>query len=326
MVAEDGYFLDVMKYISYDYIRRDSKLLKTMIEESRKEFIIARLKLAQSLLEESDFLLRHIKSDMNTEKWWLHPIHEREALVSYLLLTCFDYLGQKKGYINFFSWLKSKKIQHVLERKDGIGKIPPDSLPEKIAGILLEHYEELYSVKNAFYGGIKNLPEVAKRKLLSSVSISDCPNYGSKPNTSFPSYPLEENEELEKIKLKYVYEKRNKFTHRLEQYQACSLPHIENCSRWLAEINNSKLIYKSLSNQESRPLKEGGAMIYSISGWPFILFEVIYMAIGINFDRTLINLRFNITLRNSMNPNICLELNEVEHARLKDYELLEKES
>lgn len=297
-----------------------------MIEKSKKDFILARLKLAQSLLEESDLLLRHTNSEKNGEKRWFHPIHEREALVSYLLLTCFDYLGQKKGFINFLGWLKSKKQQHVSERNDAIGQIPPDSSPEKTAGILLGRYEELYSVKNAFYGGIKNLPEDAKRKLLSSLRISNCPDYGSKPNTSFPSYPLKENEELEKIKLNYIYEKRNKFTHRLEQYQTCSLPHIENRSCWLAEINNSKLIYKSLSNQESRPLKEGGAMIYSISGWPFILFDVIYMAIGINFDRTSINLKFNVILLNNMYPNIYLELNEIEHTRLKNYKLLEKES
>lgn len=60
-----------------------------MIEKSKKDFILARLKLAQSLLEESDPSLRHTNSEKNDEKIWFHPVHEREALVSYLLLTCF---------------------------------------------------------------------------------------------------------------------------------------------------------------------------------------------------------------------------------------------
>jgi hypothetical protein len=66
-----------------------------MISDVTIETIFSGLRLAQQLLEESDGLTGRNGYDLNGKKWWFHPRHEREALVVYLLLTCFDKLGQR---------------------------------------------------------------------------------------------------------------------------------------------------------------------------------------------------------------------------------------
>lgn len=292
---------------------------------TKEEFITSRLKLAQSLLEEADLLLRHIKVDRKSKKWWLHPMHEREALVSYLLLTCFDLLGQQEDYLSFNDWLRSKKKKHIEERNDAFKNIPEKSSQAEAALKLSNHYNELYGVKKSFYNGIKNLPADAKNQLLSSVRVSRSPKYGSKPNTTFPSYPFEENEETERIKLKFIYDKRNNFTHKLEQFQKNSIASIENRSCWWAEIEDSKLRYLTASHQSVTRLEKGGAVIKSISGWPFVLFKVLYKSIGVDFDITDIDVRFYVTLINRNTPKTRGTLNEVKHKKLKDYISLEKE-
>lgn len=80
--------------------------------------IRARLVLCQRLLEESDTLPGSegytVDEANNTVH---HPRHEREALVVYLLLTCFDLLGQSRPYMTFYEWLSSKKMKSLRRRR-----------------------------------------------------------------------------------------------------------------------------------------------------------------------------------------------------------------
>ena len=50
-------------------------------KKETNEFVFARLRLAQQLIEESDHLEGRNGYDFGSEQWWFHPRHEREALV-----------------------------------------------------------------------------------------------------------------------------------------------------------------------------------------------------------------------------------------------------
>lgn len=299
------------------------------IKDENADFIIARLRLAQALLEESDRLEgRSGYNFANDGRVLSHPRHEREALVAYLLLTCFDRLGQERRFKTLSDWLNSKKEQHIAERDAALDSLPTNSTHLEASCVLAEKYQALYGVRNAFCRGINNLPEEARKCLFSSVRLSFIPEYGT--NVSRRGCPLEDAKLEQELKLKYLYEKRNRFTHRLEQYHSSSLPMMSDkwiangSASWWAMIKDEKLSYLGGQNDQV-PLKTGGAYSYSFVDWPFVLFEVLYQAIRLPFERTSIQLKFNVYFFSSARPMVVGTSKVVEHSLLKDFRSLERD-
>lgn len=295
-----------------------------MMSEEMNETIFSRLRLAQQLLEESDVLAGRDGYDFNGKKWWFHPRHEREALVIYLLLTCFDKLGQKQIFTTFPNWLKSQKVAHTTEKENIVRSITEDLNVVESSVQLLEGYQSIYGVRNAFYDGVKGLPENAKNHLLGSVRLSFNAEFGMHGhNVSTPSKPLEDKGLELDLKLKYLYAKRNGFTHKLDQYHSCSVPMMsemgfKNGSSWAVMIDNKKILYMG-SHQEHEKVSTGGAYVYTISGWPFVLFETLYAALGMVFDRTSINLKFRVRVFSDDRGTVT-NYNGIDHKYLKDYD------
>ncbi|KGM06126.1 hypothetical protein LP43_1999 [Methylophaga thiooxydans] len=293
-----------------------------MICEETAELVFSRLRLAQQLLEESDGLSGRDGYDLHGKKWWFHPRHEREALVVYLLLTCFDKLGQKQSFMTFHNWLKSRKSAHATERENIASSIPEALGVVESSAQFFEHYQALYGVRNAFYEGVSGLPDGAKNQLLGSVRLSFNPEFGMHgPNVSTPSKPIEDSGLEFDLKLKYLYGKRNKFTHKLDQYHSCSVPAMSEFglghgSSWGAMIRQRRIIYLG-SHQEYEKVSSGGAYVYIINNWPFVLFEVLYAALGIDFDRTSIRLKFQVMVY-STDESVVTTYNHVDHKHLKD--------
>ncbi|MGE4268324.1 MAG: hypothetical protein AB7F25_12890 [Deferribacterales bacterium] len=298
------------------------------IKQDVKEIVLSRLVLSQQLLEESDNLPGKSAYDFDNEKWWFHPRHEREALVVYLLLTCFDKLGQHKGFITVENWLNSKKNIYVEQKNKVINQLPKECGVIDSAIKLFKKYNELYGVKNAFFQGINNLSESLKEKLLNSIILTYNPEFGKYENTSTPSYPLDDKDEEQRLKLEYLYGKRNRFTHKLDQYHTSSFPlmshnKFENESSWIAWIKNSKLQYVTTHQEHVKCESKEGANVFTIQDWPFILFEVLYSALGISFDRTTIKLKFQVQVE-STNGSYITYYSCVEHNDLKDVKLFLK--
>ncbi|MDK9706771.1 MAG: hypothetical protein OEL83_06935 [Desulforhopalus sp.] len=297
------------------------------IKSENAEFILARLRLAQALLEESDHLVGNSGYNHSSDRWWLHPRHEREALVAYLLLTCFDRLGQVRRFMTHSDWLKSKKTQHIAERSKALDCLPTNATPVEAACALADEYQSLYGVRNAFCNGIDSLPEEGRKRLFSSIRLVFRPEFmehGS--NVSTRACPLEDVKLERELQVKHLYKKRNQFTHRLDQFQMSSTPmvsdsKIPNGSSWVVEITDEKLFYWGV-HQEHEPVETGGAYVYTIIGWPFVLFEVLYDAIGLPFERTSIKLRFHVKFFSSGRPNVVGYNAVVEHHLLKDFRSL----
>lgn len=291
------------------------------------DLIKARLRLAQELLEESDRLPGHSGYDLNNIKLGkplYHPRHEREALVIYLLLTCFDLYGQEKGHITHQNWLNSHQADHENERQTVLDALPAEATHLEAARALAAEYQRIYGARVAFYRGIEKLPEDAKQQLFSSIHVQRSPDYP--PNVSGPAFPLEDDSLEKKLQLEYLYEKRNKFTHRLHQHHHSSEPLISNFrfpngSSWFVMVMNGKLSYMS-KNQERKPIGTGGYYVFDVGAWPFVLFGVLYAAIGIQFDRTSIKLKFQVQIFHDGENKIVRTLDGVDHCHLKDYKAI----
>lgn len=292
------------------------------LKEENIEFIRARLNLAQDLLEESDSLAGRDGYDLlnpDTNKdWWRHKRHEREALVIYLLLTCFDKLGQERRFLTHQDWLNSKQDEHVNQKNEVINELPPNASSIAIAQAFTDEYQKLFGIKNNFYGGIESLPDSQREKLLASIDIKFIDKYEQcTKNQSLPSAPLDDPALEERLKFQFIYSKRNQFTHQLIQYYQGSTPlAAENSSEpsWQAIVDNEEIQY--LYAHQDIVKKGKGAYVYS-TYWPFALFEILHSAIDSKFHRTDIDLRFKVQFWHKDFPSTIAEL-FLRHKDLKD--------
>ena len=126
----------------------------------------------------------------------------QEALITYLLLTCFDLLGQPAPWRDFSSWLNSKGT-HALAFETRAN-------PVEQANLVHQRWLSEYGVKNAFYRFIDHiLPPEARDNLLSSFDLTwseNPPSFGKLPTT-------------DDDKKKYLYKLRNQYTHQAKFFQ-----------------------------------------------------------------------------------------------------------
>lgn len=128
----------------------------------------------------------------------------QSSLISYLLLTCFDRLGQPADWVPFGSWLESSR--HKTERDMVLSEI--DHEPDFLERCKLLHarYTELYGVKSSFYRFVNEVLSGATRGLLfCTVEIDTC---------TYPPEFLAQQVTSDQEKLKYLFKRRNDYTHR----------------------------------------------------------------------------------------------------------------
>lgn len=269
-----------------------------------KSKVRARLILAQQLLEESDALPAGEGYTVDTANSTVHHSrHEREAVVNYLLLTCFDLLGQAHKYLTFYDWIISTKPDILEQHKSALEglDVPTIGVIESTK-VLHNHYNRLYGATKAFFAGINGLSPKARTHLLNSVSAARRNPESLKPenkNTSYPSLPIDDKDQeaIEKLKTKMLYSLRNAFTHDLAQMHFSSNPmmaQVVNNNRpnaegasWGVSIIENKAYSPSHQVYEKK-------YVYDLREWPFVLFEVLYAAINEKFERTQIKLNMYI--------------------------------
>lgn len=133
-----------------------------------------------------------------------------EPLQSYLLLTCFDRLGQPADWIDFGGWLSSKACADCASNLID-GQCDADSV--KFTKSLYVTYLNLYGVKNSFFRFVHDvLPVEARTELLASIETTTL----KLPPVLQYLPPLTE---LEKIR--YIYKRRNDYTHKAAFVPKC---------------------------------------------------------------------------------------------------------
>lgn len=182
-----------------------------MAQTSEKErYILVRERLEHVELV---FELRHhyfnhdLVKDIG-ENGWTHPWIYFDALMYYLLLTCFDLLGQPSEYRTFSEWLEARKTES--EREAALRRLPVDADAVAIAKHLNSEYQQLYGVKNSFHRFVLHvLNEDERAELYASIDITRA-RKGGNPNTLYPALGTIDSE---KEKLSFLFSLRNKFTH-----------------------------------------------------------------------------------------------------------------
>jgi len=143
---------------------------------------------------------------LTPEGGWTHPWKYLDALRNYLLLTCFDLLGQPSEFKDFQSWLSAascgderKEVQQNLTEKASVF----DSAAEIHRG-----YLRIYGVRNSFIRFINHvLTAEARNDLLYSVRIRRVD-----PVKHMEIEVIESDER----KINWLYAVRNAYTHRAE--------------------------------------------------------------------------------------------------------------
>jgi hypothetical protein len=149
--------------------------------------------------------------------------HQRD-LVTYLLLTCFDRLGQPARFLTFDQFLSSRRKRAA---RAAILESMSVNDPVESAKALYQGYLKQYGVKNSFFRFLNEvLPASYRVALLESLTIMDT-----------PQIPLTGNnhEASDDEKLRYLFDLRNAYTHRAEfkpgltSYRSIApFPHEEN--------------------------------------------------------------------------------------------------
>lgn len=211
-----------------------------------------RLDLAKRILEQGE-QLRSPALTRHEDDGWSHPYLQHDALVNYLLLTCFDILGQPDEWLPFTSWLEASKTK--CERDEAVSLISPSATPIEIAKKVYKKYSEVYGVKNSFYRFMDEILAVEMReRLLSSVKITEATKDGK---------PVSVNNDSEKRK--FLYESRNLFTH---SAQPTGNAHLGLFSEMViigsGELRWGYRLARTEKNYE-----------YYVRKWPFELFEII---------------------------------------------------
>ncbi|QEU01939.1 hypothetical protein [Pseudomonas oryzihabitans] len=217
------------------------------------------------------FDLRHHYYDLSLirdvgENGWTHPWRYFDALMYYLLLTCFDLLGQPGDWVPFSTWLESKKKNN--ERQHALESIPKNADPIAIAKHLSASYQAIYGVKNSFYNFILNvLTQEERDELFSNIDITRAV-LGGDPCTSYPALGKITDE---RKKLDFLFSLRNKFTH---SAVTMGSPTAGVFSGAYEPIVIEGKAYKGYVDIH-REVKNGERIIYSVQDWPYCLQRII---------------------------------------------------
>jgi hypothetical protein len=248
----------------------------TTIPTDVSERVSARLRMAKVLIDFNETLAGpqniQVRESPDGVKSWTHIVSEHNALVNYLLLTCFDLLGQPDQWITFESWLVSRR--HMGERKAAEASAPAGATPASVALHLSREHTRLYGAKKSFFRFVnERLTKTARGRLLSSVLIRDAGTTRVGPN-------------IERDKLNFLYDTRNAFTHRAEaegQYTRAIAPYLATL-----EGDAVAMSYSQIHRE--------GTVDHSVQAWPFVLYEIVADYIGEAAPRFEIPVRVGVTL------------------------------
>jgi hypothetical protein len=198
------------------------------------------------------------------ERGWTHPYKDYQALRFYLLLTCFDVLGQPAEWKDFNSWLAKKDNP---ERDEVLAKAVGLTVLEGTK-ILYNHYNAIYGVKNSFYRFIKEIiSEQRREELLRSITIR---KYCNEP------YRELEYNATDDDKVKFLFTIRNSFTHKALSLASpgggiMMYEDIEEDGIWDEE--QQKQLYGEI--EIFRETKAEFSLLYAVRRWPALLHEIL---------------------------------------------------
>ncbi|MEO4014117.1 hypothetical protein [Pseudomonas rossensis] len=230
-------------------------------------------KLTRERLEHVEliFELRHHFNDLKRlqhvgERGWTHPWRYFDALMYYLLLTCFDLLGQPAEWVPFSEWIVSKKTAD--EREKAVDSTPPNADPVAIAQHFNAEYQSIYGVRMSFYNFVRNILTPDERAELYGSILIVRGVKGGDPNTAYPALGYIADD---RKKLDFLFGLRNKFTHGAVTMGSPNAGVFQ--GSYDPFVIDGKII-KGYVEIHREP-KSGEWIIYQVRDWPFTLQRLI---------------------------------------------------
>lgn len=232
-----------------------------------------RLQFIDTFTTTRNFYKGRDKIERKEGKGWNHPYRHFVALEYYLLLTCFDILGQTDEFIDFKSWLCSNKNDLQKKLEEIIKQTESFDFANRVA-MIYDEYNLIYGVKRSFYRFIYNdLSEENRKLLFDSIEISKLDNQG-KYDLSFKCT----NEK----KANFLFFMRNSFTH--------SGLSLASGAGGLTDWFDGRPIKFPGDKQESYywekvyyVIKRDYKIIYSVIKWPTLLRKIIEETMNDNY-------------------------------------------
>src|SRR5579872_3310205 len=138
------------------------------VSDKLRQGISARLAMVKVLIEFAEGLAGPARILETSDGGWSHVYGEYDALVTYLLLTCFDALGQEDRWIDFSSWLRTDRGNE--EREQAVHAFSMSD-PVLAAAHLYDAYNAVYGVRRGFYHLIDTMNGDERDRLLRSIQV-----------------------------------------------------------------------------------------------------------------------------------------------------------
>lgn len=243
------------------------KILLTEVKLDDQKYLVRRrlnlVKKLNSISEKFDDI--EDKTDVGDRGYIYESFSDYQALRFYLLLTCFDVLGQHKKYDNFTAWIGKKDNSE----RDELISSNSKKTPLEICKILNDGYNKIYGTRNSFRTFIKSIMSSANReRLLESILIRKT---GSGSDLFKDENGMTTETGKDK-KLEFLFNARNLFTHQA-----------------LSTANGGAPITKKVTGNEEgkfpdqdEKIKCGYFLVFSdnefdyyVREWPSVLIEII---------------------------------------------------
>lgn len=256
-----------------------------MYEEEKKQIVLDRIWLVKRMINlNSEFidhnLTRSVINNMGVSIGF-NPYTHYSSLLNYLMLTCFDILGQQDDWKDFNTWLVARSKKE--ERESVFRKFENVEFGEKIKKVH-DEYLLRYGVKRSFHNFIEDLlSPKSKQRLINSIKVSKVIRESQKlpegGTLSGASTPIEVTE---KEKLNFLFKIRNSFTH-----QGIS---IGSPVGMFKDFFSDKFFTNAgVCEVEGtgifREKRKEEKIIYSVYGWPSLLIEIIEDYVENNLEK-----------------------------------------
>lgn len=203
-----------------------------------------------------------------------YPLYKNyHGLKIYLALTCFDILGQTEEWLDFNSWLICKKINIVKERNSIIDNIVFCNPPHYIVKVQNE-YNKLYGVKNSFFYFVNHIISEENRNILfESISNQEIISESKilEDGTYIPAIGGGNITLTDELKLKFLFQLRNSFTHKGIAYGTDIGATFDINS--YDELRDNKPIYHSFGIHVEKI--KGKTIVWCVRRWPFLLEKIL---------------------------------------------------
>jgi hypothetical protein len=232
-----------------------------MIDRTHRELAIERCQVAKRVFEQNEMLRGRRDLFRKMGDVWTHGYIDHDAIVTYLLLTCFDLLGQPAKWMTFDNWLRASDT--AVARNAVTAALPTKDDPITAAELLFREYQSTYGVRNSFFRFINaEITESARRGLLDSITI----------HTS-SGIALQDDQ----LSRRFLYDFRNRFTH----------SGITGGSGTRALASQPLILKGGTLLWGSEQIWSDGDRSYWVRRWPFVLFDTLGDYLGVDYPKDL---------------------------------------